>query len=135
MASTPARTVRTVRLTIAFVVTLAVVLMTLRIGNSYSALRARSGEMKQYLSRQTAKLAVQPLTEGRKFGVSPAFVGYRLRCWRFTSLKSEYYLDNEGRATLVQTATGLFERSCQQEGPQSEKVRAILKKTVARHAA
>ena len=32
MASTPARTVRTVRLTIAFVVTLAVVLMTLRIG-------------------------------------------------------------------------------------------------------
>jgi len=43
-------------------------------------------------------------------------------------LKLEYYLDKGGGATLVQPASGRFDRSCQEEGGKNRKVRAKNRK-------
>jgi len=110
MASTPARTVRTVRLTIAFVVTLAVVLMTLRIENSSSACAQEAEGMKQFRDPKAA-VPSNLLVIGDFEPGSPV-------------LELEYYLGKGGRATLVQPARRAFVRSCQQEGNRNGKVRA-----------
>jgi len=128
MASTPARTVRTVRLTIAFVVTLTVVLMTLRIGNSSSACAQEAEGMKNYVwTRDCLGVLDLPINPQTAAKWSRFWAIYRLSATVFIGNSAvgspvqelESYLDKGGQATLVQPAFGLFDRSCQEEGNKS----------------